>query len=418
MVKQLRLLQVIVSIGLLIGGCNSTSSAANGGCNDVNLNSLPSPVISTKAESQDPNIITNLQPNKPQSYTFSVSPQTGRNLQYSIVMDSKLKQLPNICVFVRSPSKDILKDSQLAALPENGIYIIEIHTLSPVVSNPTLFFTLGAKESPIPYRLEIEALNRFEETQKALKLLSTKIQESAMERRNNPSANQENKPEQDSYYEKLSKDEKFIFENLGKVLDISDISRLIVDAKYVGDNRRKLIAVIYSYQARTPFLYRKGGNYSDTVINGILNPETAEAITIDVLDSNYNRDISLRPLSEILIKNQANSKEIAESLVKRYFQNIRDRLCQDNWNMLTEETQQRYKNQEIEYLKKCIRGIKKMPNVEANEIIVDQTITISVEVEWNQTDKKQNIKFCLPSSSKLKPDSKLTIISHNSSCKS
>lgn len=41
MVKQLRLLQVIVSIGLLIGGCNSTNSAASSGCNDAS--SFPKP---------------------------------------------------------------------------------------------------------------------------------------------------------------------------------------------------------------------------------------------------------------------------------------------------------------------------------------------------------------------------------------
>jgi hypothetical protein len=92
--------------------------------------------------------------------------------------------------------------------------------------------------------------------------------------------------------------------------------------------------------------------------------------------------------------------------------------------MLTEKTQEGYKEQEIEYLEKCIRGIEEMPVVKANEIIVNQLITIPVEVkwnkkkEWNKTDQKQNIKFCLPIPSKLQPNSRLTIIPYDSSCNS
>jgi hypothetical protein len=414
--KHLRFWQIIASITLLVGGCNNASGASSFSCKDVTkVQDSPkyeyvedgTSTTNSNDKEEFKNIsIGNITYNKPRGYKFSAS--VGQSLSY--VVKATKSQSKNICVLLRAPSSKILEDSSLAALPEDAenkdpeklkAYTLEIYALTPEVINVELSYVLGNSDRVIPLRLEVEALDRFDETKTALKSLSATVKELAKKRIENPSKDSEESNESIAHLKKLETEEDFRLQQLVKLLGI-DPKDLVDDRKLI-QNRRKLISAIYAYQSRTTLLYRdNNGNYRndlDDVINGILNSKTIEAIVSDVLKLNGIRHTYL----QISGDKQSKPEEIAFDRVRKYFWNISDRRCQDNWDMLSEETKKdRYKGEEMEYLEQCIKGIKKIPK----PIVTSHApLVITARFDWNNGNETQCMNF------KVKPDSKLTIVS-------
>jgi hypothetical protein len=257
----------------------------------------------------------------------------------------------NFCVLVRENSTNKPLDSYaLNHLPSNGFYTLEVYSLDrneTINQNISIKASLNSDNFRIPLDVELEALYQFEDAKLALtdNTLNEMVLTAAKEK-----ANDNLRPDGDSsskqdYYKQLFEDQQFRTKRLKEVLANN---KLDIDSGKEKLKIKEIIEAIYIFQVR--FLDSKTSQLSP---NGILNMDTKKALVSLILNDEKNIEITRPEATSNKKINEYKAK--ITSRIQRYFLNIYEQRCHENWEMLGNTGKKIYKDKKLEYAKYCFR---------------------------------------------------------------
>jgi hypothetical protein len=255
-----------------------------------------------------------------------------------------------------------------------------------------------SEDYEIPLEVELQALYNFSDIKAQLISLDEEIVKEAKDRTSKQGENLTDKDK--DYYQKFT-DPSFRHEKLKEVLVI-DISNIKPEIKIEKDEIKKIIKAIYIFQVR--FLSKdKFQKFAD----GQINQNTKDEIIRRVLVQDSNPETqSEKPSQTTKASSDAKIEEEYRLAVikqtQRYVMNLYDQKCYENWQMLSDETQNAYNHDQLNYAKYCLHNgkgpdDKKNPVVNLGNLDKNKKVNLRVVISRVNNDQFETLKLCASS---------------------